>query len=49
MAEVRSKRGYAASHFSDTFLVNQHRRKRNAEGIGDKGMNIIDLAWITSA
>ncbi|PNF43747.1 Protein GPR107 [Cryptotermes secundus] len=37
MAEVRSKRGYAASRFSDAFLVHQHRKKRHAEGIGVRG------------
>jgi len=42
MTAVRSKRGDAASHLSDQFLV-QHRQKRNAKGIGDQGMYMIDL------
>lgn len=39
MAAVRSKRGDAVSRFSDPFLVHQHRRKRNAKGIGDQAGN----------
>jgi hypothetical protein len=46
MTAVRSKRGDAASHFSDQFLVPQHRRKRNATGIGDQGMYMTYLVCV---
>lgn len=46
MTAVRSKRGDAALHLSDQFLVPQHRRKRNATGIGDQGMYVIDLVCV---
>lgn len=36
MTAVRSKRGDGTLHFSDPFLVHQHRQKRNATGIGDQ-------------
>lgn len=37
MTAVRSKRGDGTSHFSDPFIVHQHRRKRNATETGDQG------------
>jgi len=36
MTAVRSKRGDGTSHFSETFLLHQHRRKRNTTGTGDQ-------------
>jgi len=46
MTAVRSKRGDAASRFSDRFLVQHHRQKRNAKRIGDQGMYMIDLVCV---
>ena len=46
MTAVQSQRGDAASHFSDPFLVHQHRQKRNAKGTADQGMYMIDLGCV---
>ena len=46
MTAVRSKRGDAASHLTDTFIVPQHRRKRNVKGAGEQGMYMIDLVCV---
>lgn len=46
MTAVRSKRGDGTSHFSDPFIVHQHRRKRNATETGDQGMYMIDLVCV---
>jgi len=48
MADVRSKRGYAASHLSDTYIVHQHQRKRNTEGTGGEGKYFVDQVFVIS-